>query len=168
MIKTRSDIEKLCREYLKEYWNIVALKCDVLINNRLTSTYGRFVSMGNEPLKIEISGRLLNNFKQETIKSIIKHEVCHYALFILKNPNKDGHSYFENELKRIGACSTRTITPAGYLHEFKCTKCNKIVGALKDTKARNTIKNIHLCTSKCCHKPIEYIGKIYIEDTYSG
>ena len=112
---TLPEVEKIARDFLSKTYDL-ELSIPIKINNRLTTTLGRFrwrrltAQSGRKmgvPLSIEISGKYLRYGDSKDIVSTIKHECCHYALFVSGLPFRDGDTYFENELKRYG------INPSG-------------------------------------------------------
>lgn len=160
--------EKLAKEYAMEYWGL-KLNVPIVENNRLTRSLGRMCWRRNNllrkytPLKIDLAGRLLRNYSDETIISVIKHELCHWALLVLEKPFSDGHPVFEKELQRIGASSSFTIQQAGNLHTVVCKGCKK--EAVKN-ESRNRLKKyvVKGYTSRCCGERLEWGPTVYIED----
>src|SRR5699024_555898 len=87
----------------------VKLNTPIKRNNRLRSTYGRFILKNNEPNCIELAGVLLDYGVEEVIFNILKHECIHNALFEKQQPYRDGHPVFEAELKRHGVLGTVNV-----------------------------------------------------------
>lgn len=160
--------QQLAKEYAMEYWGM-RLNVPVLENNRLTRSLGRMCWQRNNylnkytPLKIDLSGRLLRNYSDETIISVIKHELCHWALLVQEKPFSDGHPVFERELQRVGASSSFTIQEAGNLHTVICKKCKK-QAAKNESKNRLKKYILRSYTSRCCGSTLEWGPTIFIED----
>ena len=162
MTITKNQLINICKYYMFELWED-KLQIPVEISGRLSKSLGYFkYSFNGLPIKLVFSKDLLQNYKLSTIESVIKHELCHYHLFKMKEPFADGHPNFEKELVRIGGNSTKTIHTAGMRHVCKCKKCGKIVGNYKtEAKAKSKISK---CLSGCCLEELIYGGVIEIED----
>jgi SprT-like protein len=92
------------KQYAKEFWDL-ELNIPIYINGRLTRLLGRFVynRYDRTETRIELSKDLVDNFKDEDVLDVLKHELTHWALYKLGKPHNDGHTVFENELVRVGA-----------------------------------------------------------------
>lgn len=162
--------EKRTRELAEELFGM-SFSSPVLENSRLTRTLGRykFRRMSKKhilPLKIEYSSRLLNNYNDETIESVIKHELTHWALSVKGLPFDDGDPEFESELRRVGAHSTGVITLSGTIHTAKCSKCDKIVSRNNSEGCLwKYVKPNSRYTTRCCKARIVLGDVIYQEDT---
>lgn len=103
------------------------LEVPIVFNTRLKRALGRMVfnkSMnGNKPIKIEMSTDFIMNHPKDHIIDVLKHELVHYALCVLKKPFSDGDFYFEKELKRLGVSRTKTYKYLGQLHLYICKNC---------------------------------------------
>lgn len=115
-------------DFLKENYGI-RLNIPIKINGRLIKTMGRFVYFvhSKKPSVIELSKILIENNEMDVILNILKHELVHYALFVLGKPSDDGEEYFENELKRLGIVSQSTIKDITInvpRHVYVCNNCN--------------------------------------------
>ncbi|SEB46467.1 SprT-like domain-containing protein [Paenibacillus sp. GP183] len=98
-------LTNLARDIAMKYWGL-DFNIPVIINPRLKrSTYGRFIYNKKTPLRIEISGYSIRNLYITEIIDLMKHEVCHYACFIMQKQLSDGSRFFEGELKRINSTS---------------------------------------------------------------
>ena len=84
------EIQNLCRKYAKEFWGL-ELDVPVLINSRMRSSLGFVKFQHHRPISIEFSKRLIDNYSDQTIDGVIRHELCHWALAKLGKPFKDGH-----------------------------------------------------------------------------
>lgn len=124
---TKAEIEekltKIANNMMHHFWDDERLKehhIKVKENRRLSRSIGVYRYIANDGW-IELSGQLLDYGHIETILDTLLHEVTHYVLHALGKPFDDGHPYFESELKRVGASSTRTCT-VGRIHRFTCSE----------------------------------------------
>ena len=164
MTLTKTQLTNICKYYMFELWG-EHLEIPVEISGKLSKTFGYFQYMHSTrtPLKLMFSKRLIENYKLSTIESIIKHELCHYHLFINNEPFDDGHPVFEAELVRIGGSSTRTITGAGEKYYCICKKCGKKIGPFDSEKmARKRVEQAYV--SRCCGSRLDYGGVVNVED----
>lgn len=106
---------------------------------------------------MDLAKRLFENYDEETIEGVIKHELCHWALCKQGKPFDDGHPVFEAELVRVGAPSTKQITFKGKLYTAGCKKCQKEVVSRKSRGRLNKYLTGGY-TSRCCRSPIVYQG----------
>lgn len=166
---TELILRKKAREFALRYWGL-DFSLPVKINSRFKITSGlyRYREIDGEhiPLRIDLSKKLLENYKEETIYSVLKHELCHWALAVTGQPFHDGHPTFEKELRRIKAHSSNVIELAGNLHKGTCCRCDKIVVEGPTKGSINTfIKPDSKYASKCCREKIVYGGTFFKEDT---
>jgi predicted SprT family Zn-dependent metalloprotease len=161
------------KTFAKEIWGL-DFNTRIELSGKMTRLLGyvQYNPSTHKPTLMKIATRLVNgDYKEETIDSVLLHETCHWALMMLDKPHSDGHPYFEAELRKIGASSTRTIKNAGENHTFKCTCCNTII-TLPARKANNLIPKLNAPynypVTKCCRARLQYIGKTYIEDSYKN
>ncbi|AYP68141.1 SprT-like family protein [Bacillus phage vB_BcoS-136] len=135
------------------------------LNGRLKTTCGRFVyikyasNRPNEPKIIELNKYFFENNEPIVVLDVLRHELIHYALFMLGKPHRDGHPVFENELKRLGVVSQETIDKYNIkskpvnISVYECLDCNheyKLKRALRN-EGRN-----HRCT---CGGRLKNLGK---------
>lgn len=170
------QINRMAKEFAKQYWDM-DFNVPIEVNSRLTRALGRMrfkVSYQYRrkiytPNKLELAARLMENYKDETIISVLKHELCHWALAVQGKPFEDGHPVFEREIIRVGASSTNTIEPAGTLYTVKCSKCKNIVS--KNEKQSRLIKYVEgtrrsTYSSRCCGAKMEWGPILEVEDTF--
>lgn len=160
MKMTQRQIETYAREFLRNQYNL-EMTVPFLVNPRLITTLGKFVhridrrdSSNRIPLKLEISKRFLIDGNLEDIKSTIRHECTHYALYMMGKPHKDGHPVFEGELRKHNTGSTRT-TRLDVVRNMNVYKCN-----CKTHTFARALKNdgrYHSC--KRCNSRLTYLGK---------
>lgn len=96
-------------------------------NSRLKSTGGRYFTRSHH---IEISPHQLEAFGEEETEKIIKHELCHYHLHLMKRGYRHRDADFKTLLAHVGGsrfCSSlpdragrRTIP---YRYKLKCIQC---------------------------------------------
>ena len=168
----QKELQLICEELMEKLWND-KLEIPVEISSRMTRCLGSFTATEStingkkirNPEKITISKKLLETHSLENIEGVIKHELCHYYLFKTYQKYSDGDKRFQDELKRIGAHSTRTLSFSGDIHLCKCSKCGRIVKrSLSKSGATRTINNR---ISGCCKADIVYAGVQRVENTNS-
>lgn len=105
--------------FLKKNFNL-ELNVPIMINPRLTSTYGRFIWYGskrNNRPKYLIEKDVIEiqkNFilvamiagELEAVMEVLRHELVHYALFTLGRDYRDGDSDFEKTLAELNVGSS--------------------------------------------------------------
>jgi SprT-like protein len=94
-------------------------------NRRLRSTGGRYFTKSHD---IEISTIQLETFGREEVEKIIKHELCHYHLHLLKRGYQHRDQDFKQLLKRVGGsrfCKAAAQTPnkQPYRYRLECVSC---------------------------------------------
>lgn len=153
-----STLVRIATTFLKENYN-VTLHVPIKRNNRLRSTYGRFILRNNKAHCIDLAGVLLDYGTEEVIINILKHECIHYALFMKQQPYRDGSSVFESELKKHGAPKTRKLL-VGKFYVLKCDAC----GNTTLTDRKRTIAYPKQYRTVCCRAPFHIID----EHIYNG
>lgn len=118
--------EKAEEFLLKNYQ--LSLTIPIEISNQLSTCLGYFQHIGRKPLKITMSGKLLQltylipDEELETnltsIIDVLYHECTHYALFILGKDFDDGAEDFENALAQFGVSSSATTKGATKLPTY--------------------------------------------------
>jgi len=96
-------------------------------NRRLRSTGGRYFMKSHD---IEISPRQLETFGAEETEKIIKHELCHYHLHLLKRGYRHRDADFKALLAKVGGsryCQSLPgqagRRPQPYRYMLKCRSC---------------------------------------------
>lgn len=168
-------VEK-CKRFAKEIWN-VDFNVPVKISNKMSKSLGKYrahivrdfyISTVQVPIDIRFSIKLFEYHNEAAVDGVIKHELTHWYLGITHQPNGDGHPVFENELRRIGAPSTRKLPALGNKYVARCKCCGKIV------VTRNSEMNVKkYCEttkykSNCCKSTISYGGMIEYGDKSKG
>lgn len=112
-----NDIVNFSKKFLKEAYGL-ELTIPIVINGRLSSCEGYFAynrrNNKRTPLRIEFSERYLALSMLDaedgilSVIQLVKHELIHYACFMLNKPFSDGDEYFENELLKHGSSASGT------------------------------------------------------------
>ncbi|MBP3962345.1 SprT family protein [Paenibacillus lignilyticus] len=96
-------------------------------NGRLKSTGGRYFTKTHN---IEISPHQLSNYGEEETEKIIKHELCHYHLHILKRGYQHRDADFKQLLAKVGGTRFCKSLPEGvkrkqepYRFKLVCRSC---------------------------------------------
>lgn len=95
-------------------------------NGRLTSTGGRYLLRSHN---IEISRLQLDTFGSDEVEKIIKHELCHYHLHLLRKGYRHRDADFKALLQQVGG--TRYCQSAAgmarrrlpYRYKLQCVDC---------------------------------------------
>lgn len=155
---TEYKLTKIAEDFLQKEYGL-ELTVPIRFNGRLKTALGRakFTRKGMfadyKPEVIELAKNLMENYTNEEIVDVLKHELVHYACFRLGKPNADGDWYFENELKRLGVVGTGVLKFKGKMHIYACKQCKKTVAQ----RARKTSKYNRYRTG-CCKASIVYLG----------
>lgn len=126
-------------------------------NNRLSRVLGRFISTyDRRPLRIELSGRLVDYYDDNIIVDVLKHELIHYMLCVQGKPYSDRSHEFIKTCKANGVSLTNTIgdsnNPNEVFHHYSC-ECRSDI-----RKARKLARNRTYACLKCKGKLV-YLGK---------
>lgn len=151
---TIQRLTEFANNWLQETYGI-RLEVPLEIRNSLKRTLGYFQykKSKREPIKIALSAKLFTHYTKEVVYDVLKHELVHYALYMLDKPHTDGHPYFENELKRLGITPTNTYTAKGFYHVYRCSDC----GQITSYRVRRITRIEDYC-SRCCRAEIKYDG----------
>ena len=161
-------LQQRVRQYAREYWN---MECNVpiVINKRMTRSLGMYrwktARPVATPIRFDFAAHLVDGrYKSETVESIIKHEVCHWALSQLGLPFHDRDHHFLKELKRIGSHPSFAILEVGTMHKAVCSCCGKIVKQSLKEKSLEKYYKHPKWHSRCCKAAIIYGGCELKED----
>lgn len=110
---TQYQLEMYAKKFLKDNYNL-EMEIPLELNGRMSKTLGWFrYTQYRDGRKIanriQLNKHFVENNDPITVVDVLRHELVHYALFMLGKPNSDGHPVFENELKRLGIVSQDTI-----------------------------------------------------------
>lgn len=98
-------------------------------NSRLRTTGGRYFTRSHN---IEINPHQLAEFGEEETEKIIKHELCHYHLHILKRGYKHRDHDFKQLLQQVGGARYCQTLPSlkrkvqTYKYELICQNCKLV------------------------------------------
>lgn len=139
-------VEDISLEYFKRRFRHTAI-----FNNRLRTTGGRYLLKSHN---IEINPKYLIEFGLETLRGIIKHELCHYHLHIEGKGYQHKDQDFKQLMKEVGAPRFCTPLPSNQIRQsfqiYKCEKCQKIY---KRKRKIDTKK--YVCGN--CHGKLKYL-----------
>lgn len=110
---THYQLEKYAEKFLKDNYNM-EMEVPLELNARMSKTLGwfryiRYSDGSKTPSRIQLNKYFVENNDPVTVVDVLRHELVHYACFMLGKPFGDGDAYFENELKRLGVVSQDTI-----------------------------------------------------------
>lgn len=95
-------------------------------NERLRATGGRYFMKTHH---IEISRRHYDTYGLDEVEKIIKHELCHYHLHLMKKGYRHQDSDFKQLLKKVGGSrycqslpGSKKPQPPRYM--LQCKECN--------------------------------------------
>lgn len=158
---TLSELNVMAKQFAKQYWNL-DFNIEIRLNGRLSRSRARFCVRSGIFQMIEFQPSVLKYDSDENIIKTLKHEICHWALYNLKKPFRDGDEYFEKELIRIGSHSTGTTKWVGEVHYCGCTKCGVKVGPYRSAKIATKRQHTHV--SGCCRARLQYLGPQLIDN----
>ena len=154
---TVKDIENECKRISAKVGDNFDLP--IRVNGRLTRTLGRVTSRRlNDvwyPEVMEISKQLLETATEESIKSVIAHEWCHY--YVTKDTGEDhGHDrVFKAMCARIGCDNDGTKTKVERTvevhskYEVFCGTCNEVIANY--ARMSKNLQRLNECTCKRCN-----------------
>lgn len=133
----QKELESLVNELSLTFFD-KKYKDEVLFNNRLRTTGGRYI-----PSKrvIELNPKYLDELGYDEFCGIIKHELCHYHLHIEGKGYKHRDRDFRELLKKTG--SPRFCAPLPSMrerkprHQYMCVDCGNVYNR---TRLVNTVK----------------------------
>lgn len=112
-------------------------------------------------IQIVISNRLMDHYSFQERWGIIKHELVHYAMFILGKEYRDGEEGFEKELKRLNIPSSQDIELRGNVNIFTCN-CNPKYEIEMHHVIKNLPKDRRLCPN--CGNSMKWKGTYLITE----
>ncbi|UDI77862.1 SprT family protein [Staphylococcus taiwanensis] len=118
----KSDLQLLVEKLSLQYFNR-AFKHEAYFNNRLRTTGGRYML---ESHNIEINPKQYEQYGNEALINIIKHELCHYHLHILGKGYKHKDREFKALSKQVNAprfCSAIETYEQRANYKYRCTYC---------------------------------------------
>lgn len=154
--RTGRGLTEIARDWLKETYGM-ELTIPVELNSRITRALGRFqyLSRTKKPVKIEIGTKTIDYYGKEVTLDVLKHELIHYACFVLGKPYRDGEWYFENELVKHGITRTNVFEAKGLRHVYACSSCGMEANRVRKINP----SKLHRYTARCCNAALKYIGR---------
>lgn len=158
MAWTIEDIEVECKR-LSEMVDDT-FDCPIRINGRLTRTLGRVMLTRREGLwyvdAMEISKQLLETSTEESIKSVIDHEWCHYFVTKTTYENHGHDKEFKAVCAKVGCDNdgvstavNRTVSESSiYKYQVYCETCDEFIAGY--SRMNKTLKDLEHCTCKRC------------------
>lgn len=124
---TNEELQKWVEEISSQFFRRPFLH-EATFNHRLSSTGGRYFSKSHN---IDISWKQYEKFGKQEVEKIIKHELCHYHLHIMKRGYKHRDRDFKQLLQQVGGSRyCRPVIEAGsrrtepYRYLVICKQCN--------------------------------------------
>lgn len=124
------QLRQYANKFLKDNYNL-DLVVPLQLNGRMQRTCGwfRHYRGWNRPTCIELNKFFVENNEPTLVLDVLRHELVHYAQYMLQRPYRDGQVGFENELKRLGIVSQSTIDKYTIVskpqnrHVYECADC---------------------------------------------
>ncbi|QOR66847.1 SprT family protein [Cytobacillus suaedae] len=144
----QQELQKLV-ETTSIQWFGKPFRHKAIFNSRLRTTGGRYVLYSHD---IELNPKHYEEYGEQELIDIIKHELCHYHLHIEGKGYKHRDSDFKGLLEKVKA--PRFCTPLksikrtkrSVLHLYKCSKCDQ-----EYKRKRKVDTNKYVC-GKCSGK----------------
>ena len=106
-------------------WFSLPFRHRAMFNSRLKATGGRYMLKSHN---IEISRLQLETYGPEEVEKIIKHELCHYHLHLLRKGYRHRDADFKQLLNQVGGTrycrsidGVRRVVP--YRYKLQCVSC---------------------------------------------
>lgn len=120
------DLQQLVEDLSDTYFNRPFLH-KARFNPRLRTTGGRYFLRSHD---IEINPKMYEAFGEEELIGIIKHELCHYHLHILKRGYQHKDQDFKQLLAKVGGLRHCQVIDGAQntpkqLHNYVCTNCKQ-------------------------------------------
>lgn len=168
VILNEYEVKVICKDLMKKLWN-EEFDLPIYLSGRMSRKFGYLRITRNRRTGIskaefiKFSKELVGGaYNIETIESVMKHELCHYHMFMTGGNWHDGDYLFEKELVKIGSSSTRTLKSAGEQHKSICSKCGQVTNIGKEKTIKRRVQLGY--RSRCCGALIEYGGVEFVED----
>jgi SprT-like protein len=160
------DIELLNRKakfYTQTLWGM-ELDAPVSINNRLKTTYGRFICGRFYDIKtrIELSGLILNF--PEIIDDVLLHELTHWYCYKTGKHYKDNNTDFILELDKLNIISSGGVIIDNQLFRrvtygcYQCKICNKEYSTKYYLTKKDECDGHSFKSYFCCNEKMEFIN----------
>lgn len=118
MNTTIEELNIYASDSLIRLWNI-RTPIQIHLTPHLTDVYGEFRASSQNGLvdySIRLRSDLLTN--GYVAERILLHELTHFALYLLKLPFNDGEEFFEAELRRVGAPSSKSTALCALMNQL--------------------------------------------------
>ncbi|MNV04252.1 hypothetical protein D3C71_945430 [compost metagenome] len=173
---TERDLNIIASDFATRYFEM-KFNISVKINGRKNgSGLGAFRHKVKikQSVRLEFSKRYVEQYCDENVIDVLLHELSHWYCYESDKPYKDGDSYFENQLRRVGATSTNVVLHAGDMYVLLCEKCNQKVGEVNSVRKlskyirgytkgkRRTVNHV----TYCCNAGFKQGGVYRVEDKY--
>ncbi len=113
-------------------------------NGRLRTTGGRYLLRSHD---IEINPKQMEAFGREELIGIIKHELCHYHLHLLKKGYKHQDKDFKELLSKVGGTRYCKLPPSikrnnSSFLTYECEDCKHIYNRKRQINTRKYVCGI--------------------------
>ena len=149
------DIEKICQEFSAQVGDTFDLP--VVINGRLTRTFGRVCSLVNNKTgyvtlqRMEISKQLLETASEESIRSVIGHEWAHYIVAKTTHERHGHDALFKSWCARVGVENDKATADVEVKSKYDvyCGTCDMVIAHY--SRMSKNLQRLELCTCKKCN-----------------
>ncbi|WP_349409239.1 SprT family protein [Pseudalkalibacillus sp. SCS-8] len=122
----QSELQKLVESISLEYFHR-PFKHSASFNNRLRTTGGRYLLKSHN---LEFNPKQLEVHGMESFIGIIKHELCHYHLHLLKKGYRHRDQDFKQLLQKVGGSRYCQMIPGQRREEtikylYQCKVCGQ-------------------------------------------
>lgn len=150
---TLEKIQEQCKAVCNQLG--VELDVPVTLNKRLTLTLGRVINGYRDgeynPISVEFSEEFLNYSTDETVYSVIQHEMVHYYITKTTHEHHGHDALFKEVCARIGCkndgCSTKIQTTKSkdliYKYTVKCPNCGPLAYYRRKGKILKSLSDCH-------------------------
>ncbi|AKQ08384.1 hypothetical protein PQE66_gp069 [Bacillus phage PBC2] len=152
------QMKRFADKFLMETYGM-KLNIPLKLNGRLASTKGRFIYYSGDerrPLRIEMNKVFVQHNDVKMVLDVLKHELVHYVLYMKRLPHSDGDKVFEDELKRLGVVSQKTINKYDIARKVQLYQCKSCGENFKRSRKLPNNGNNHRCP---CGGKLLYRGK---------
>ncbi|WP_221569008.1 SprT family protein [Alkalihalobacillus sp. TS-13] len=121
-----NELQQLVENISNEFFNR-PFKHEARFNNRLKTTGGRYLLKSHD---LEFNRKQLDIHGLDEFIGIIKHELCHYHLHLLKKGYRHRDRDFKELLKQVGGSRYCQVIPGERKREpikymYQCGKCGQ-------------------------------------------
>lgn len=149
---TDPELNELVKKVSQEYFGKPFVH-QAYFNNRLKTTGGRFHLKDRN---IDINPKVYQQFGEEALIGVIKHELCHYHLYNDGFPAQHRDRNFKVLLKQVGGSRYSPIQrqrrKKNY-HLYQCTKCQTEYYRVRKINTKRFV-----CGK--CHGKLEYLRDV--------